>query len=372
NAQQESPPPVGLRNQGNTCYLNSLLQTIYAAPDFRDAVANAGAGRRGGVFQALQTVFSDLNAGGGGGGRGASTAPLTSAMRVDVRVQQDAHEFGRFLLMNIEAEAEDGAAPAGAVTAVRRLFVGQLANFLSCVDVPFEKEWKEDFFDVSLDVKGCRDLKAALNRYTEPELLSGENRWKTASHGLQDALKGVRFLALPPVLQFHLKRFEYDPYSDNMAKLNDRFEFPAELDVSPWLEADPATIAADAGEGMGGVGSISGGSSRYHLNAVLMHVGGPLAGHYFAYVRRAAAEALGGTAVAAAAGGGSSQWFRVDDDRVAAVSEADVLRDAYGGGGGGRTTGGRSSLLEQVLGIGAGGGTPSAYIVQYVREEGSG
>ena len=29
---------VGLRNQGATCYLNSLLQAMYMTPDFRSAL----------------------------------------------------------------------------------------------------------------------------------------------------------------------------------------------------------------------------------------------------------------------------------------------------------------------------------------------
>ena len=43
----EQPPPkrdfttfCGLKNQGNTCYLNSLLQTMYMIPEFRNAILN--------------------------------------------------------------------------------------------------------------------------------------------------------------------------------------------------------------------------------------------------------------------------------------------------------------------------------------------
>ncbi|KAI7736785.1 hypothetical protein M8C21_016432, partial [Ambrosia artemisiifolia] len=51
------------------------------------------------------------------------------------------------------------------------------------------------------------------------------------AHGLQDAKKGVLFIDFPPVLQLQLKRFEYDFTRDMMVKINDRYEFPLELDL---------------------------------------------------------------------------------------------------------------------------------------------
>ncbi|KAL6521230.1 CSN-associated deubiquitinating enzyme Ubp12 [Orobanche gracilis] len=46
-----------------------------------------------------------------------------------------------------------------------------------------------------------------------------------------DARKGVLFMDFPPVLQLQLKRFEYDFVRDTMVKINDRYEFPLELDL---------------------------------------------------------------------------------------------------------------------------------------------
>ncbi|KAI7750712.1 hypothetical protein M8C21_013014, partial [Ambrosia artemisiifolia] len=46
----------------------------------------------------------------------------------------------------------------------------------------------------------------------------------------QDAKKGVLFIDFPPVPQLQLKRFEYDFTRDMMVKINDRAEFPLELD----------------------------------------------------------------------------------------------------------------------------------------------
>ncbi len=64
------------------------------------------------------------------------------------------------------------------------------------------------------------------------------HRYRAEGHGLQDAKKGSRFLHFPPVLQLQLKRFEYDPFRDTMVKINDRFEFPTELNLEPYLPED--------------------------------------------------------------------------------------------------------------------------------------
>lgn len=174
--------------------------------------------------------------------------------------------------------------------------------------------------------------------------------------------------------QFHLKRFEYDPYRDDLAKVNDRFEFPTELDMSPWLSKQAAgnsprsssaaplpSHEADASAGPCVPTSRSDnqrstcGDHCYSLSAIVMHVGGPSAGHYYAYIRE---KELGGKRtgrrkVGRASVAGDEQaaavarWVKLDDSCVTEVSEAEVLRDAFGGG---RRGGGFQGLFGQVRG----------------------
>lgn len=60
---------------------------------------------------------------------------------------------------------------------------------------------------VQLDVKDNTDLIASLKKYTEEEMLEGDNAYDAEEYGKQPARKGVRFVRFPPVIQFHLKRF---------------------------------------------------------------------------------------------------------------------------------------------------------------------
>lgn len=45
----------------------------------------------------------------------------------------------------------------------------------------------------------------------------------------------MRFLKFPPVLNVHLKRFEYEMSTGSMVKVNDRYSFPREMDIDQYL-----------------------------------------------------------------------------------------------------------------------------------------
>ena len=193
----------------------------------------------------------------------------------------------------------------------------------------------------------------------------------------------------PKFWQFHLKRFEFDPYLEDLAKINDRFEFPTELDMSPWLQnasSPPSghpTASTDNNNNIDAAASVTTASAqqpsqKYHLSAVVMHVGGPSAGHYYAYVRYtnpASSKSPPPSEVGKQGGGtalprrgdakADAKWVKLDDQRVTEVSEAEVLRDAFGGSGGvyggpaARGAAGFQGLLGMVslfLGGGRGGG----------------
>jgi ubiquitin carboxyl-terminal hydrolase 7 len=69
-------------------------------------------------------------------------------------------------------------------------------------------------------------------------MLSGQNQYMAEGHGMQDAQMGCRIKSLPPVLELQLKRFEYNPMMDAMCKINDKFIFPPEIDLSDFLAED--------------------------------------------------------------------------------------------------------------------------------------
>ncbi|GAA5807685.1 hypothetical protein MFLAVUS_001059 [Mucor flavus] len=286
---------VGIKNQGATCYMNSLLQSLYCTNQFRKAVyeiPTEGDEPNKSVALALQRCFYQLQY----ASAPIGTTELTHSFgwnTLDAFMQHDVQEFNRVLQDNLE-EKMKGTPADGAIS---KLFEGKMKSYIKCINVNFESSRVEDYYDIQLNVKGCKNLTDSFDDYITVETLEGDNKYMAEGHGLQDAKKGVIFESFPPVLHLQLKRFEYDFMRDTMVKINDRHEFPAEINLDKYC----STADKD-------------GPYDYELHGVLVHSGDITGGHYFALIRPEA----------------NDKWFRFDDDRVTPVSKKEVFEENYG------------------------------------------
>ncbi|XP_021973074.2 ubiquitin carboxyl-terminal hydrolase 12 isoform X1 [Helianthus annuus] len=293
---------VGLKNQGATCYMNSLLQTLYHIPYFRKAVYHMPTTENdmpsGSIPLALQSLFYKLQY----SDTSVATKELTKSFGWDTYdsfMQHDVQELNRVLCEKLEDKMK-GTVVEGTI---QQLFEGHHMNYIECINVDYKSTRKESFYDLQLDVKGCRDVYASFDKYVEVERLEGDNKYHAEQHGLQDAKKGVLFIDFPPVLQLQLKRFEYDFMRDTMVKINDRYEFPLQLDLD---REDGKYLSPQADRSV---------RNLYTLHSVLVHSGGVHGGHYYAYIRPTL----------------SDQWFKFDDERVTKEDMKRALDEQYGG-----------------------------------------
>ncbi|CAN3475729.1 ubiquitin carboxyl-terminal hydrolase 15 [Diutina catenulata] len=285
---------VGLTNQGATCYLNSLLQSYYNTPVFRELVYAIPAPARGSVPWALQRMFYRMSA----SPDPVGTEELTRSFGWDSSEafkQHDIQELNRVLMDRLES-AMKGTALDGRLSAV---FCGKMRSYIRCVNVAYESARSEEFWDIQLNVQGFATLAESFQNYIEVEKLEGENKYHANEHGYQDADKGVVFESFPPVLHLQLKRFKYDFLVDDQVKIDDLFEFPDEIDLAPYL-ADNADGRSE--------------NWRYRLSGVLVHQGSISNGHYYALLKPTRDGA----------------WLRFDDDKVYKVTPTQVFAENYG------------------------------------------
>ncbi|XP_075520070.1 ubiquitin C-terminal hydrolase 12-like isoform X1 [Primulina tabacum] len=293
---------VGLKNQGATCYMNSLLQTLYHIPYFRKVVYHMPTTVHDkpstSIPMALQSLFYKLQY----SDENVSTKELTKSFGWDTNeafLQCDVQEFNRVLCEKLEKRMERTVVEGE----IRKLFEGHHMNIIECIDVDYRSCRIESFYDLQLDVKGCHDVYDSFDKYVAVEYLEGENKYHAEHYGLQDAKKGVLFRDFPPVLQLHLKRFEYDFVQNIMVKINDCYEFPLQLDLD--IE-NYKYLSPEAEKSV---------RNLYTLYSVLVHRGDVHGGHYYAFIRPAL----------------SSQWYRFDDEHVTKEDMRKALEGLYGG-----------------------------------------
>ena len=288
---------VGLKNQGATCYLNSLLQSLYFTNAFRAAVYQIPTEQeadRSNSAWALQRLFHQLET----NELAVSTNELTLSFGWETKhifEQQDVQELSRILMERMEERMKG----TNAENALAKMFVGKMKTFISCINVDYESSRVEDFWDIQLNVSGNKNLDESFKDYIQVETMDGDNKYYAEGFGLQDARKGVIFESFPQVLHLQLKRFEYDVNRDTMMKVNDRYEFPEVFDASPYLSE-----SADKSE-----------PYLYQLHGVLVHSGDIAAGHYYAYLKPQK----------------DGYFYKFDDDRVTRATLKEALEENFGG-----------------------------------------
>ncbi|XP_076871413.1 ubiquitin carboxyl-terminal hydrolase 40 isoform X2 [Brachyhypopomus gauderio] len=282
----EPPPPrgnvklSGLKNQGGTCYLNSLLQTLLLTPEFREELFSLGPDELGRLADKdkpdakvrvipleLQRLFAWLLL---VDEQTASTTALTDSFgwtNHEEMGQQDVQELNRILFSALESSLEGTSGSS----LIQRLYHGTLVNHITCKECNNVSERQEDFLDLTVCVRGVSGLEEALwSMFVEEELFEGNNLYRCSRcDRLVHAAKSTKLRKLPPFLTVSLLRFSFDFEKCERFKEMSKYTFPLTINLQPFCEQS----------------ELPDSEFSYELFSVIIHKGSCYGGHYHVYIR---------------------------------------------------------------------------------------
>ncbi|XP_053897662.1 ubiquitin carboxyl-terminal hydrolase 8 isoform X1 [Malaclemys terrapin pileata] len=327
------PALTGLRNLGNTCYMNSILQCLCNAPLladyfnrnlYQDDINRLNLlGHKGEVAEEFGIIMKALWT-----GQYRYISPKDFKITIGKindqfsgYSQQDSQELLLFLMDGLHEDLnkadnrkrykeenndhlDDFKAAELAwhkhkqlnESIIVALFQGQFKSTVQCLTCHKKSRTFEAFMYLSLPLASTSKctLQECLRLFSKEEKLTDNNRFY-CSHckTRRDSLKKLEIWKLPPVLLVHLKRFSYDGRWKQ--KLQTSVDFPLEsLDLSQYVIGPKSNL------------------KRYNLFSVSNHYGGLDGGHYTAYCRNATKQ----------------RWYKFDDHEVSEISGSSVKSSA--------------------------------------------
>ncbi|XP_076968778.1 LOW QUALITY PROTEIN: ubiquitin carboxyl-terminal hydrolase 2 [Tamandua tetradactyla] len=326
---------AGLRNLGNTCFMNSVLQCLSNTRELRDYCLQRlyvrDLSHSSSTHTALMEEFAKLIQTIWTSSPNDVVSPSefkTQIQRYAPRFvgynQQDAQEFLRFLLDGLHNEVNRVTVRPKSHSEnldhlpddekgrqmwrkyleredsrIGDLFVGQLKSSLTCTDCGYCSTVFDPFWDLSLPIakRGYPEvtLMDCMRLFTKEDVLDGDEKPTCCRcRARKRCIKKFSIQRFPKILVLHLKRFSESRI--RTSKLTTFVNFPLrDLDLREFASENTNHAV-------------------YNLYAVSNHSGTTMGGHYTAYCRSPV----------------TGEWHTFNDSSVSPMSSSQVrTSDAY-------------------------------------------
>ena len=286
----------GLQNHGNTCYLNSFLQSMFMTPKFRYNVLkfnydyNKYGPKNDCIPYQLQKLFARLQL----KLRAAEeTTQLTTSFgwtSAQVSEQNDIQELCHVLFDALSYTNEKY---------INDLFQSILSTNIKCKECGNISSHDEIYIDLSLPIKkGNKVIDSLENSFEyffgKEELIKDNQYMCEKCQKKVDAEKYFEIKQLPKILICALNRFEYDYKKGIKKKINTPLSIPDKIT---------------------NIGNIS--NIEYNLYGIIVHSGGAMGGHYFSLIQNFESP--------------DKKWYKFDDRYVYEIEKIDEFKKIISG-----------------------------------------
>ena len=300
---------IGIQNEGNTCYMNSIINSINNNPFLLKNIMSINIDsdiflrkenkKNKDIIFSIQKVLYKLN-------KSKYPIKITEIFysfqwkRIFWNFPQDAEEIYMQIYEIISSYNSD----------IKNNCEGILENTIEVEEIKYKSSHEENFFFLQLDIDNNHSLEECLNNFFKEEQLSGENKYQYINEFgekvFYDAIKYFKFKKIPNILFIQLKRFQFDPKTFEFNKNNIGISFREEIDLSNYLENNQSEEKSK---------KLKNEKEEYTLYCVIVHSGSLKYGHYFCFAKDFKNKC----------------YIKYNDTTVTLAQKKEVFNDNYGG-----------------------------------------
>ena len=325
---------IGLINEGNTCYFNSIIQIIYHIPYVRNKFFNISIKNNNNELNKIdseiflfyfQKILYKLN---------TLKEPFSISEQIKNTLYYKKNtNFLDFIYKNFPYQSQQDA---------QEVFMF-IIDYFSNIDNNNNKEKLKDFFDgiikykieindninyksfiedeflfLSLDIDDKTDsLEKCIEKFFQGEELKGDNAYFCDKDNRKhSALKTLKFKKGPDILFFHLKRF-----GANNKKIYNKISYPEQMELTKYFDLNDNN-SDDEDININDINKDKNyyynnqNKKKYTLFSIIVHEGQINSGHYYSYIYNF----------------DKKNFYKFNDSSVSKViNKVEIFEDNFGG-----------------------------------------